>query len=87
MNKYQEVLAGLIKSIYYKFPNKIKIKSDGETVSFDLDYHVSQKIASALGWEYYFGTTIRYDTKQEFEYTFKELLKVKRALKDIYGKE
>ena len=87
MNNYQEVLAGIVKSIYYKFPRKIRIKSNGETVSFELDYNTSQKIASVLGRSYYFGTTIRYDTKKEFEYTFKELLKVKRALQEVYEKK
>lgn len=83
MNKYRDVLLNLVKSIYYQFPNKIKINSDLEKVKFDIDWTASQKIADKMGRTYYFGTEINYSTPEEFISTFKELLKVKRALKEI----
>ncbi|MFO1442928.1 hypothetical protein KDN24_06820 [Bacillus sp. Bva_UNVM-123] len=85
MNKCRDVLTDLVKSIYYEFPNKIKISSDMEKVKFDLDYYTSEKVANKIGRTYYFGTEIKYNTPEEYFRTFKELLKVKRALKKIYS--
>ncbi|TCI99994.1 hypothetical protein [Cytobacillus praedii] len=85
MNRHKDVLSNLVKNIYYQFPNKIKISSDLQKVKFDLNYSDSMKIANKLGWTYYFGTEIKYSTPEEFFRTFKELLKIKRALKEIYS--
>lgn len=79
------ILSNLIKSLYYQFPDKIKIKSDLEKIRFELDYHTAEKVAKKLNWLYYFGTEIRFSNEREFKETFRELLKVKKALKEIYA--
>jgi hypothetical protein len=84
MDHYKRILSDLIKQIYYQFPNKIKIESNKEKVKFELDYSAAKKVSDKLGWMYYFGTEIKYDNQREFLKTFKELLKVKRALKEVY---
>lgn len=84
MEQYKEVLANLIKSIYYQFPNKIKIKSDKDKVVFELDYNAAKRVADEHGWIYYSGTEIKYTNQYEFLTTLKQLLKVKRTLKNLY---
>ncbi|KON87435.1 hypothetical protein AF332_11755 [Sporosarcina globispora] len=84
MSNYKMILSNLIKSFYYQFPNKIQIKSDQETIKFELDYYAAEKVAKKLNRVYYFGTEVRFNNEREFRETYKELLKVKRALKEIY---
>ncbi|MCM3109923.1 hypothetical protein [Lederbergia lenta] len=84
MSQYKKVIAGIINSIHYQFPGIVEIQSDKEKVVFKLYYHTAEKVAKYNGWLYYFGTEIKYGDQQEFHRTFKELLKVKRALIEIH---
>jgi hypothetical protein len=84
MYSYKLIISNLIKSIYYQYLNIIKIKSDLEQIKFELDYHVSEKVAEKLNRMYYFGTEIKFENEKEFRKTYKELLNIKKALKDIY---
>ena len=83
MSNYQSVLNNLIKEIYYKHKKIIKISNDTEKIQFNLDYFVAEKVAKFNNWMYYFGTEIKYSNKEEYLNTYKELLKVKRALREI----
>ncbi|KOS61489.1 hypothetical protein FJQ98_16385 [Lysinibacillus agricola] len=78
---YNKILKNTITAINYENPNIIKLKSDGNDKKFDLDWNTSQKISKLINRQYYFGTDIKLDTEKEFLQTFKELLKIKRALK------
>lgn len=78
---YCAVLKNVIKSIYFENPNIIKLDSDIDSKKFDLDYNVSEKISKIINRQYYFGTDIKIDSEKDYLQTFKELLKIKRALK------
>lgn len=78
-----EVIKNLIKNIYYLNPNIVQLRNDGKKKEFKLDYHVSVKVASKLNRSYYFGTELKFETLHEYLETFKDLLKVKRALKEL----
>ena len=68
-----------------EFPGEVKIKSNGKEKKLEVDYGVSNKVAEKLNRDYYFGTELKYEIQKEYLHTFKELLKVKRALKLIKG--
>lgn|GEM_PF-6133124 len=78
---YRLILKNTIMAICYENPNIIKLDSNEKNKKFDLDYYTSKKISNLINRQYYFGTDIKLDTKEEFLQTFKELLKIKRALK------
>ena len=83
MDNCKYVLTNLIKEIYYKHKKVIEITNDTEKKQFKLDWHAAQKVAKANGWMYYFGTEIKYNNMEDYLNTYKELLKVKRALKGL----
>lgn len=79
----KENIRFLIKEIIRENIGKIKLNSDKNGKRFELDYHVSLKVANKLQRNYYFGTDLEMDSEKQYLSTFKELLKVKRALKEI----
>lgn len=83
MKSYEDKIAYLIKTIFWKYPGEIKLKSDGTKKVFDLDYFTSEKVSKEMRRSYYFGTELKTDSFKEYLGTFKELSKVKRALKNI----
>ncbi|PHA03027.1 hypothetical protein COE51_01405 [Bacillus pseudomycoides] len=79
----KENIKYLIKTIIWKHPKVVRLESNGENKEFKLDYDASKKVAKLINREYYFGTELRYRSQQEYLKTFKELLRVKRALKQL----
>jgi hypothetical protein len=80
---YKKIIANTIKGIMIEHPGVVKLSSSSNVKQLDVTYSIAEKLAEKLNRSYYFGTDLHYDNQEEFQKTFKELLQVKRALKEI----
>lgn len=83
MKDKKDAIANSLKEIFKTFPDMCRIKSENGEAKFDLNYRISEKVAEKIGERFYFGTDLRYSNEKEFQKTYKEILKIKRALMKI----
>lgn len=76
----KEIISNMVKDMFRQFPICEITSDDGVRLSFR--YNLREKIEEKLG-RYYFGVELKYETKEEFQHTLKELLRAKRALIEI----